>query len=41
MENIAKNYFENMYNLKIVSCGLFIDLEYSFFAASPGMSINY
>jgi len=36
MENIAKQYFEDMYNFQIVSCGLFIDMEYSFLAASPG-----
>ncbi|KAF0685499.1 Exonuclease, partial [Aphis craccivora] len=35
MENIAKQYFEDMYNFQIVSCGLFIDMEYSFLAASP------
>jgi len=36
MENIAKQCFENMFNLQVVSCGLFIDMEYSFLAASPG-----
>jgi len=41
MENIARQYFENMYDLQIVPCGLFIDLEYSFLGASPGKSTIY
>lgn len=39
MENIAKNIFENMYGLQIKPCGLFIDNEYPYLAASPGKLI--
>lgn len=37
MEHIAKLRFEEMSGLKVKTCGLFIDKEYPYFAASPGL----
>lgn len=36
MEDTVKNFFEGMYGLSVTPCGLFIDEEYPYLAASPG-----
>lgn len=36
MEVVAKLKFEELSSLKVNSCGLYIDKEYPFLAASPG-----
>lgn len=36
MEHIAKLRFEEISGFKVKLCGLFIDQEYPYFAASPG-----
>jgi len=37
MEHIAKLRFEEILGFKIKKCGLFIDKEYPYLAASPGL----
>lgn len=39
MENIAKKHFEHLYGIHVNACGLCIDKEYPYLAASPGKSI--
>lgn len=37
MEKIAKSKFEEHTGIKVRDCGLFIDQEYPYLAASPGL----
>lgn len=37
MEHIAKLRFEEISGFNVKSCGLFIDKEYPYFAASPDL----
>lgn len=39
MEHIAKLIFEEISGYKVKCCGLFIDKEYPYLAASPGLYI--
>jgi hypothetical protein len=36
MENKAKKHFELLYGIHVNACGLYIDKDYPYLAASPG-----
>lgn len=39
MEQIAKSKFDELSGTQVKACGLFIDEEYPYLAASPGLNI--
>jgi hypothetical protein len=41
MERLARNKYEELYDVSVEACGLFTDIEFPFLAASPGNSWYY